>query len=59
VRSAALCVVAEESFPLVDLRADASDQPIAALQALWDEYEEWTEEFVVRAVDPDRAKSSS
>jgi uncharacterized Ntn-hydrolase superfamily protein len=59
VRSAAVYVVAEESFPLVDLRADAADQPIAALKALWDEYEEWTDEFVIRAVDPDRAKGGS
>jgi uncharacterized Ntn-hydrolase superfamily protein len=59
VRSAAVYVVAEEVFPLVDLRADAADEPIAALRALWAEYEEWMDEFVVRAVDPDRAKSDS
>jgi uncharacterized Ntn-hydrolase superfamily protein len=59
VRSAALIVVAEESFPLVDLRVDAADQPIAALAALWKEYEPWADEFVIRAVDPDRAKGGS
>ena len=56
VRSAAVTVVAEQIFPLVDLRVDAADQPIAALAALWEEYVPWVDEFVVRAIDPDRAK---
>ncbi|HUA50511.1 MAG TPA: DUF1028 domain-containing protein [Candidatus Sulfotelmatobacter sp.] len=56
VRSAALLVVATESFPVVDLRVDAADHPIAALAQLWREYQPWSDEFVLRAVDPDRAK---
>jgi uncharacterized Ntn-hydrolase superfamily protein len=59
VRSAALLVVADQSFPLVDLRVDAADQPIAALAALWQEYRPWADEFVLRAIDPDRAKGGS
>jgi uncharacterized Ntn-hydrolase superfamily protein len=59
VRSAALLVVASESFPLVDLRVDAADQPIAALAELWREYAPWCDEFVVRAVDPDRAQGGT
>ena len=59
VRSAALLVVQEERFPLVDLRIDAAERPIAALRALWQEYLPWVDEFVVRAVDPDRASGSS
>lgn len=59
VRSAAVLVVAEQSFPLVDLRVDAVDQPIAALAALWQEYIPWVDEFVIRAVDPDRAQGAS
>jgi uncharacterized Ntn-hydrolase superfamily protein len=59
VRSAALYVVHRENFPLVDLRVDAADRPIAALRALWQEYIPWVDEFVVRAVDPDRAKGAS
>jgi uncharacterized Ntn-hydrolase superfamily protein len=59
VRSAAVYVVAEQSFPLVDLRVDAADQPIAALAALWQEYVPWVDEFVIRAVDPDRASGAS
>jgi uncharacterized Ntn-hydrolase superfamily protein len=59
VRSAALYVAHRETFPLVDLRVDAADRPIAALRALWQEYIPWVDEFVVRAVDPDRAKGAS
>jgi len=56
VRSAALLVVHQQDFPLVDLRIDAADEPIAALRALWDEYAPWVDEFVVRALDPDKAR---
>lgn len=56
VRSAALYVAHEQTFPLVDLRVDAADRPLDALRALWEEYIPWIDEFVVRAVDPDRAQ---
>lgn len=56
VRSAALLVVHQHSFPLVDLRVDEADQPIAALRKLWTQYIPWVDEFVVRAVAPDRAR---
>src|SRR4051812_24178476 len=59
VRSAALLVVHEQSFPLVDLRVDGAEQPIAGLRALWTEYIPWLDEFVIRAVDPDRAKGQT
>jgi uncharacterized Ntn-hydrolase superfamily protein len=59
VRSAALLVVQQEEFPLVDLRVDAADCPIATLRALWQEYQPWVDEFVVRAIDPDRARGGS
>jgi len=59
VRSAALYVVHEQDFPLVDLRVDAHDQPIAALRMLWEEYVPWMDEFVVRAVDPEWARGGS
>jgi uncharacterized Ntn-hydrolase superfamily protein len=59
VRSAAVYVVAEEQFPLVDLRVDAADEPIKALRALWEEYVPWVDEFVTRAIAPDRAKGAS
>ncbi len=38
VRSAHLVVMEHESFPLVDLRVDWHDEPIAALRALWNRY---------------------
>lgn len=59
VRSAALLVVQQETFPLVDLRVDAAERPIATLRALWQEYLPWVDEFVVRAIDPDRARGGS
>jgi uncharacterized Ntn-hydrolase superfamily protein len=55
LRSAALLVVADQPFPLVDLRVDAAADPIAALRDLWTEYEPWAEDFVRRALAPDRA----
>jgi len=55
VRSAALLVVADEQFALVDLRVDVAERPVAALQSLWREYSGWIDEFVIRALDPDRA----
>ncbi len=53
VRSAALYVVSEHSFPLVDLREDwCEDGPVARLRALWERYEPEMEAYVTRAVDP-------
>jgi uncharacterized Ntn-hydrolase superfamily protein len=53
VRSAHLLVVSSESFPLVDLRVDWHDQPIAELRRLWERYAPEMRAFVVRALDPD------
>jgi len=55
VRSAHLLVVERESFPLVDLRVDWHDEPIAELRALWNRYAPQTNEYVMRALDPDNA----
>jgi uncharacterized Ntn-hydrolase superfamily protein len=55
LRSAALVVVADQPFPYVDLRVDADDEPLAPLRALWRAYEPWADDFVQRALDPDRA----
>ncbi|WP_144184722.1 DUF1028 domain-containing protein [Elioraea rosea] len=59
VLSASLLVVDREVFPLVDLRIDSGEDPIERLRALWEEYRPWMEEFVIRAVEPNRAKGSS
>ncbi len=55
VVSASLLVVASESFPFVDLRVDAHDQPLAELARLWALYEPTAEDYVRRAIDPDFA----
>ncbi|MFC4167666.1 DUF1028 domain-containing protein [Teichococcus aestuarii] len=54
--SATLLMVAEESFPYADLRIDRDADPIGALEALWREYAPNIDEYVLRAVDPDRAR---
>lgn len=59
LQSAALLVVERESFPLVDLRVDLADDPVAALESLWTSYQPWAREFVTRALDPDGAHGSN
>ena len=53
VRSAHLLVVDRDPFPLIDLRIDWHDQPIAELRALWRRYAPLAADFVSRALDPD------
>jgi uncharacterized Ntn-hydrolase superfamily protein len=53
VKSAALLVVHEQPFPLVDLRVDLSPQPLAELRFLWELYRPQMELYVGRALDPD------
>lgn len=59
VRSAHLLVVDGESFPLVDLRVDWHDQPVAELRALWNRYAPEMGAFLLRALDPDNPLSST
>ncbi|MDX6595913.1 MAG: hypothetical protein QOI72_1295 [Solirubrobacterales bacterium] len=53
LRSAALLVVADQPFALVDLRVDLHDQPVAQLRDLWQSYRPRVDEFVARALEPD------
>ena len=53
VRSAHLLLVERESFPLVDLRVDWHDTPIAELRALWQLYAPQSSDYLLRALDPD------
>lgn len=53
IQSAALYVVAEESFPYVDLRVDRNPAPLAELRALWEAYAPDIDLHVRRAVDPE------
>ena len=55
VRSAGLCVVRDMSWPIVDLRVDWSDRPIAALEEVWTCYEPQLEDYVRRASNPSEA----
>jgi uncharacterized Ntn-hydrolase superfamily protein len=53
IKSAALLVVHEQPFPLVDLRVELDRAPLAELRFLWETYRPQADLYVVRAVDPD------
>lgn len=54
--SAALKVVEDYAWPVVDLRVDwADDKPVAALEALWLAYEPQMAAYITRALDPREA----
>jgi uncharacterized Ntn-hydrolase superfamily protein len=57
VHSAGLCVVRDVSWPIVDLRVDWSERPIAALGEAWAVYEPQVEDYVRRARNPSAAPS--
>jgi uncharacterized Ntn-hydrolase superfamily protein len=57
VRSAGVLVADRQPWPVVDLRVDWADQPIAALRALWAEYAPQLQAYVTRALDPEAAPS--
>lgn len=59
LKSAALLVVHQESFPYVDLRVDLNSQPLVELRFLWELYEPGAANYVVRAVDPDQAPGAA
>jgi uncharacterized Ntn-hydrolase superfamily protein len=54
LKSAGLLVVHQQSFPFVDLRVDLDPQPLVQLRFLWELYEPSADNYVVRALDPDR-----
>ena len=53
IKSAALLVVHEEEFPLVDLRVEFDRAPLEELRFLWEAYILQMEKFVTQVVDPD------
>jgi uncharacterized Ntn-hydrolase superfamily protein len=57
VHSAGLVVMRGVSWPIVDLRVDWSNHPIADLKYLWDIYAPQVEAYVGRALDPRHAPS--
>lgn len=59
VHSAHLLVVENAPFPLVDLRVDWHEQPIAELRALWNRYAPDMGAYMLRALDPDNPLNST
>lgn len=57
VHSAGLRVVDRLSWPIVDLRIDWAEAPIAMLRTAWDVYAPQIAAYVQRAEDPTRAPS--
>jgi uncharacterized Ntn-hydrolase superfamily protein len=42
-------------WPVVDLRVDWSESPVAALGAIWEVFAPQIDDYVTRALDPRRA----
>jgi uncharacterized Ntn-hydrolase superfamily protein len=58
VHSAALKIVGDPSWPIVDLRVDwADDDPIGQLDGLWRAYAPQMQDYVTRALNPTAAPS--
>ena len=56
VHSAALSVVSDLLWPIVDLRVDwAEHDPVGQLDQLWQAYRPQMDDYVIRALDPTRA----
>lgn len=56
IMSAALLVVDEQDWPLVDLRVDLEPEPQAKLRQLWEAYEPQLEHFIVQVLRPNDVK---
>lgn len=58
VHSAALKVVGDLTWPIIDLRVDWAEQdPIGALDQLWQAYRPQMQDYIIRALDPTAAPS--
>jgi uncharacterized Ntn-hydrolase superfamily protein len=58
VHSAALKVVGDVSWPIIDLRVDWADEdPVGALAKLWVDYSPQMQDYLTRALDPTQAPS--
>jgi len=53
IKSAAVLVVHEQSFPLVDLRVEFDRSPLTELRFLWETYQPQMDRFVTQVIDPD------
>ena len=59
VRSAGLLVGADVPWPVVDLRVDWHDDPVAELRALWELWAPQLDDYVTRALDPEQPPPSA
>lgn len=57
VHSAGLLIVADQEWPITDLRVDWSDDPIGQLAVLWRLWRPQAADYVRRAMDPQAAPS--
>ncbi|WP_248797668.1 DUF1028 domain-containing protein [Pseudomonas sp. MWU13-2105] len=58
VHSAAMVVVGELIWPIIDLRVDWADEdPVGQLAQLWAAYSPQVQDYIVRALDPTKAPS--
>jgi uncharacterized Ntn-hydrolase superfamily protein len=58
VHSSALSIVADQVWPIVDLRIDWTEHdPISELNQLWLAYQPQMNDYVTRAIDPTQAPS--
>ncbi|BBP76116.1 DUF1028 domain-containing protein [Pseudomonas gingeri NCPPB 3146 = LMG 5327] len=58
VHSAAMVVVGELIWPIIDLRVDWADEdPVGKLAQLWTDYRPQMQDYLVRALDPTKAPS--
>ncbi|MES1952288.1 hypothetical protein S4A8_15589 [Salinisphaera sp. S4-8] len=55
VHSAGLQVTDRVSWPVVDLRVDWHDDPLAQLRMLWEKYLPQRDDYVCRAAEPDQS----
>jgi uncharacterized Ntn-hydrolase superfamily protein len=55
IHSAGLLVVREVSWPIIDLRVDWHEDPLAELAGIWEVYEPQVDDYVKRALDPGAA----
>ncbi len=57
IQSAGLKVCADPQWPIIDLRVDWHDEPIAELKHLWHLYQPQMQAYITRAKDPANAES--
>ena len=57
VFSAGVEVAHKVNWPIVDLRVDWDNEPIAKLHTIWNEYQPQLEAYIIRALNPEDAPS--